>query len=443
MRGIGHCASANAALDEGEKLVTSSLPMLSARDAAALAGPDARVYVAGCCGEPGVILDAVAEDPELWQGVELLGAFIPGVNRRDLSALGLDTTARSIFATEGLRPGRSAGRVAIWPAHYTELYRRLATPGAIDIAYFQVPPPRGDGTVGFGLAADFSPAPEMGGARLVGVINPNMPEIADGPRLPAGRFEAFVEVDTPLLVYDSGRRDPVIDAIGTRIAGMIREGDTIQLGLGKMQQAVLDALGDHRDLGFHSGMISDPILPLGDRGVFSRGMTTGVALGSENLYARAGSLPFLRFRPVGETHAIGHLSRIERFISINSVIEVDLFGQANAEILGGRQVSGLGGMVDFVRGARAASGGRSILALPSTAEHGTRSRILAALPAGVPAGVSRSDVDCVVTEHGIAELRGASVAERAERLIAITAPAFRDTLATAWDDIQQGKGTSS
>lgn len=420
-----------------------SIPRLSAAEAAALAAPGARLYVAGCCGEPGAILEAVAADPELWHGVELLGAYIPGVNRRDLSAIGRGTTARSIFATEGLRPERSAGRVSIWPAHYTELYRRLAGPGAVDIAYFQVPPPRDDGTVGFGIAADFSPAPASGGARLVGVINPAMPDVADGPRLPVERFAAFVEAEAPLISYDSGRRDPVIDAIGVRIAGLIREGDTIQLGLGKMQQAVLDALAGHRGLGFHSGMISDPILPLIDRGVFEKGITTGVALGSAALYERVRRLPQLRFRPVGETHAIGHLSRIERFISINSVIEVDLFGQANAEILGGRQVSGLGGMVDFVRGARASSGGRSLLALPATAEGGRRSRILAALPAGVPAGVSRSDVDCVVTEHGVADLRGASVAERAERLIAIAAPPFRDALAAEWESLQRAGSLAS
>lgn len=413
--------------------------MLSAAAAAALVVPASRVYLAGCCGEPGAILDAVAADPELWRDVDLLGAYIPGVNKRDLSGLGRNTTARTIFATEGLRPGRSAGTVAIWPAHYTELYRHLAAPGSIDIAFFQVPPPRNDGTVGFGVAADFSPAPALADARLVAQINPSMPDVADGPRLPVERFEAFVEADQPLIAYDSGRRDPVIDAIGARIAGLIREDDTIQLGLGKMQQAVLEALGDHRDLGFHSGMISDPILPLLERNVFSRGVTTGVALGSLALYERIASQPDLRFRPVGETHAIGQLARIERFISINSVIEVDLFGQANAEILGGRQVSGLGGMVDFVRGARNSAGGRSILALPATAERGQRSRILAALPTGVPAGVSRTDVDCVVTEHGVAELRGASVNERAERLIAIAAPDFRDALAADWDVLQRGR----
>lgn len=423
--------------------MTSSTPRLSARAAAALVAPGTRAYVAGCCGEPGAILDAVAADPELWRDVELLGAFIPGVNKRDLSALGQDTVVRTIFTTEGLRPGRSAGNVAIWPAHYTELYRHLSTPETIQTAFFQVPPPRADGTVGFGIAADFSPAPALAGARLVGQINPAMPDVADGPRLPVERFAGFVDAEAPLIAYGAGRRDPVIDAIGARIAALIHPGDTIQLGLGKMQQAVLEALGDHRDLAFHSGMISDAIIPLIDRNVFSNGITTGVALGSATFYDRLASLPQLRFRPVGETHAIGQLARIERFISINSVIEVDLFGQANAEVLGGRQVSGLGGMVDFVRGARASWGGRSILALPSTAEGGRRSRILAALPAGVAASVSRADVDCVVTEHGIAKLRGASLAERAERLIAIAAPSFRNGLSSEWDALQRGNGPSS
>jgi acyl-CoA hydrolase len=435
--------SGSAPANEGGNLVARSIPKLSAREAAALAPPGARVYLAGCCGEPGAILDAVSAEPDLWRGVELLGAYIPGVNRRDLSAIGRETVARSIFATEGLWPGQSAGTVAIWPAHYTELYRHLAHPGAVDVAYFQVPPPREDGTVGFGVAADFSPAPVLAGARLVGQINPEMPDVVDGPRVPVERFSAFVDAAAPLIAYDSGRRDPVIGAIGARIAGLIREGDTIQLGLGKMQQAVLDALADHRDLGFHSGMISDPILPLIERGVFTKGITTGVALGSSALYERVRALPQLRFRPVGETHAIGHLSRIERFISINSVIEVDLLGQANAEFLGGRQVSGLGGMVDFVRGARASSGGRSWLALPASAEGGRRSRIVPVLPAGVAAGVSRSDVDCIVTEHGVADLRAASVAERAERLIAIAAPEFRDQLADDWQAIQRAGGMAS
>ncbi len=414
-----------------------SAPRISAAEAARLAAPGSRIFVGGCCGEPSAVLDAVAADPDLWQGVVLTGAFIPGVNRRDLSSLGRATRVRTIFATEGLRPGRSAGDVALWPAHYTELWRSLSVPGAIDIAYFQVPPPRADGTIGFGIAGDFSPATVLAGARLVGIVNPNMPDVVDGPRLQADRFAAFVDSEAPLLTYDAGAPDPAIDRIAALIAREIAPGDTIQLGLGKVQKAVLGALGGHRDLGFHGGMISDPILPLIDAGVFARSITTGVALGSAALYTRCGEAG-LAFRPVGDTHAETRLSRIERFVSINSLVEVDLFGQGNAEMLEGRQISGLGGLADFVRGARNSPGGRSILALPATSQRGTQSRIVAALGKATPVGVARSDIDCVVTEHGLADLRGADVETRAERLIAIAAPAFRDRLAADWAALQQG-----
>ncbi len=415
------------------------VPLISARAAAALAGPGSRIFIGGCCGEPSAILDAVAEDPDLWQGCELAGAFIPGVNGRDLSALGKATRVRTIFATEGLRTGRSAGKVAFWPAHYTELWRHLRAPGAVDIAYFQVPPPRPDGSVGFGIAGDFSPAPVAAGARLVGIVNPHMPDVADGPRLQAERFTAFVESDTALLSYDAGLVDPATERIGQLIAERIGPGDTIQLGLGKVQKAVLAALAGHQDLGFHGGMISDPMLPLIDAGVFSRGITTGVALGSADLYGRCHDAG-LAFRSVGDTHAEARLSRIERFVSINSLVEVDLFGQGNAEMLEGRQISGLGGLVDFVRGARASPGGRSIVALPSTSHRGTRSRIVAALGRGTPVGVARSDIDCVVTEFGLADLRGADIETRAERLIAIAAPSFRDALGAEWAALQARGG---
>ncbi len=412
----------------------SSVPMLSARAAAALAGPGSRIFIGGCCGEPSAILDAVAVDPDLWQDCELVGAFIPGVNRRDLAALGRGTRVRTIFATEGLLVGRTSG-VAFWPAHYTELWRHLAVPGAVDIAYFQIPPPRADGTVGFGIAGDFSPAPAAAGARLVGIINPEMPDVVDGPRLSMDRFTAFVEGDAALLTYDAGPVDPATERIGRLIAEQIRPGDTIQLGLGKVQKAVLGALAGHQGLGFHGGMISDPILPLIDAGIFSRGITTGVALGSAALYRRCRDAG-LAFRSVGDTHAEARLSRIERFVSINSLVEVDLFGQGNAEMLEGRQISGLGGLVDFVRGARASAGGRSIVALPATSHRGTRSRIVAALERGTPIGVARSDVDCVVTEFGFADLRCADVETRAERLIAIAAPAFREALAAEWTGLR-------
>ena len=266
-----------------------------------------------------------------------------------------------------------------------------------------------------------------------------MPDVRDGPRIPIDRFEAFVEGNAPVPVYDAGSRNSSIDRIARLVAAQIRAGDTVQLGLGKVQAAVLDALAGHHDLGFHAGMISGPMLGALEKGVFSRGVTTGIALG-DPMFLRAVALrPDIRFRPVAHTHSMETLSGIEHMVSINSVIEVDLFGQANAETLGGEQVSGHGGLVDFVRGARASRGGRPILALPATARSGTISRIVLALDAHAPVSVARADVDIVVTEHGVAELRHAGMEQRAQRLIAIAAPEFRDELADAWDAMRRNR----
>jgi acyl-CoA hydrolase len=408
------------------------MKIFSPAEAAALASPGDVVHIAGCCGEPGAILDAVGAEPSLWRDVHLVGAFIPGVNDRDLSALGQHTTISTIFATGGLRQGRTAGKLRHWPLHYTEFYRFLESPGAVQIGYVQVPPPRNDGTVSFGIAPDFTPALVPGRARLIGLINPAMPDPIAGPRVPVERFEGFVEVDTQLIEYDAGPVDEPTAAIGRTIVSLLAPGDTLQLGLGKVQAAVLQNLGEVEDLGFHGGMISAPILDPLRRSVFSRGVTTGVALGSKTLYREAAENPHIRFAPVGYTHSIHTLADIPRFVSINSVIEVDLFGQANAESMGGQQVSGQGGLVDFVRGARASTGGRSILALSSTANRGSLSRIVAAFAPGTPTTVTRADVDLIVTEHGVADLRHASLEERAERIIAVAHPTFRQVLAEEW-----------
>ena len=224
--------------------------------------------------------------------------------------------------------------------------------------------------------------------------------------------------------------------------GLLRPGDTLQLGLGRVQAAVLAALpaSGLRNLGFHGGMISTPISSALDQGLFSRGLTTGVALGDAGFYADLPRHARIRFQPVGVTHAQATLAAIPRLIAVNTVIEIDLSGQANAEARGGRQVSGQGGLVDFLRGARASAGGRSVLALPATAQGGRISRIVAALDAGTPVSVARADVDMVVTEHGVADLADQPLARRAERLIAIAAPAFRDALSAGWDGLQRGPG---
>ncbi|WP_421928591.1 acetyl-CoA hydrolase/transferase family protein [Neoaquamicrobium sediminum] len=400
--------------------------------AAALVREGDVVFLAASCGEPAAVLDAVAAEPDLWRGVTLVGAFLPGINERDYAALGRDTTVRTIFSTDSLRRTAEPGRVRHMPIAYSELWHRIGQRGAIDVAFFQVTRSRGDGTVGLGVSGDFAPALLPTGARLVGLVNPVMPDPPDAPRIPADRFEALVDVDTPLIEYDAGPADAATMEIGRRVAGLLEDGDRLQLGLGKVQAAVFDALDGRARIGFYGGMISSPIRGHLERGTFQLGVTTGVALGDASFYRALGAMADVAYRPVGDTHGGDALAAVDRLVSVNSVLEVDLFGQANAEMLGTRQISGQGGFVDFVRGARRSPGGRSILALPSTAARGKLSRIVPALLPGVPATVARADADIVVTEYGVAHLREADVEERAHRLIAIAHPDFRDALARAW-----------
>jgi acyl-CoA hydrolase len=405
-------------------------PYLSAREAALFArGAAGRVFLAGSAGEPTAILDAVGQEPDLWQNVTLTGPFIPGVNDQDYSALGIGTTVEAIFATPGLMAPQ--GTCRLLPMHYPAYWRRLAVPGHVSLAYVTVPPPRADGSVGLGLAADFAPAVIEAGARLVGIVNAAMPDVANGPRYPADRFAALVDSDAPLPIYDPGVPDAATRKIAELVVGLLRPGDTLQLGLGKVQRAVLEVLSssDLRGLAMWSGMISTPVLEAIANGAVAVPLTTGVASGSADFYQALRELAGLRFRPVNETHDHARLAAIPAFVSVNSVVEVDLMGQANAEWMNRRQVSGPGGLVDFLRGARASSGGRAILALPSTAKGGTVSRIVARLAPGTPVSVSRAETQIIVTEHGIADMEGATAWQRAERLIAIAAPQHRDSLA--------------
>ena len=214
----------------------------------------------------------------------------------------------------------------------------------------------------------------------------------------------------------------------------------MQTGIGQIPAAVLAALSERNDLGLHSGLIDPSVQALIERGVITgqaktldRGLhVTGAALGDTALYDWLATQAAVAFRPASHTHEISAMRQIDNFVSINSAVEVDLYGQVNAEMIGTRQVSGTGGAVDFMRGAAASNGGRSIVALLATAREGAVSRIVPALSTGTAATAARTDVDYVITEFGVAHLWGASQATRAAALIDIAAPAHRDALRDAW-----------
>lgn len=335
-----------------------------------------------------------------------------------------------------LRSLSRQGQLDVVPCHYSAIPRMFAS-GQLpnDVGLVQVSPPDGDGMVTLGTGVEYVADALHHTRTLIAEINQQMPRTTGGPRLPLSTFAAVIETDRPLREAPSKPADDVERAIATNVAGIVDDGATLQIGVGSLPSAVLEALSGHRKLGFHSGMITDGVLTLVEKGVITGGekeidagiVVTGAALCSTDGYHRLGDFP-VEFRPASYTHSPSVLSRLGSLISINSAIEVDLLGQVGAELARGVHIGAVGGQVDFSRAA-ALTGSRSIIALRSTVGSGEReqSTIVPTLASGVVT-TARVDVDAVVTEHGVAMLTGCTVAERALRLIEVAAPQHRDHL---------------
>jgi 4-hydroxybutyrate CoA-transferase len=275
----------------------------------------------------------------------------------------------------------------------------------------------------------------------VAQVNPSMPVMSDAPSVRAEAVDYLIEIDEALVAATPPRLDQRMRCIAQYAAGLVDDGDTIQYGVGNMPQAVVAQLGDHRELGLHTGLAGEAVRPLIDAGVMTGSRkrrdtarhVAGVLYGDAGFYDWAARRSDFSMRPVSYTHALDTLRSIDNLVAINSALEVDLFGQANAEMAGSRQISGSGGLVDFIRGARASRGGRAMVCLPAASRDGLRSNITMRLT-GI-ATVPRTDIDIVVTEYGVARLRHLCAERRAEALIAVAAPPFRKQLEQDWADI--------
>jgi 4-hydroxybutyrate CoA-transferase len=406
--------------------------------------PGMTVFVQGASGEPSALLQALATAPEASDGVGYVGCFIPGVNRINPASFHPNARLTSFFVFGDIARSHAAGKVRLLPLHYSGIWDHLAGL-EIALALIQVTPPDRAGRCSLGVSVHFVPAVLERAKVIVAESNAAMPRPAHSYEVPYERLDYIVETDRPLVALDTGDLTPEVRRIGAHVAGLVDDGDTIQIGIGKVPAAVLRALWDRRGLGLHGGLVSDEVADLHDAGVITGArksrdagtMICATALGSARVYDWAGRCPSLRFAPVSYTHDVRVLGDIDNFVAINSVLCVDLSGQGNAEMLDGLQVSGTGGLLDFVRGTRRSRGGRSILALPSTAGGGRSSRIVPRLGLGDIVSCPRADADIVVTEHGVARLRDKSVDERAEALIAIADPAFRNELAEQWEALRR------
>lgn len=394
--------------------------------------PGATVYVSGSTSEPRGLLNIIERTGPSAGGIRWIQFPIGAVNQVDLSALTPDATQDTFFMSPSLKDGFAAGRVNFVPMHMRTVFDFLKDQ-VIDVALLQAAPDR-NGDLRFGPNVDFLDAVSASAKHLVVEVNEAFVAPFSCPLVPDEAIKVPVEGDPP--IFPEVSLDETSEKIGALIASLIRDGDCIQTGIGAVPAAILANLGECSDLGFHGGLIDDGVMKLvqngnltGARKSIDAGRhTTGMALGSEALIdwlAHDPQAESVMFKSADYTHEFRVISQLDNFVSINSAVEIDLMGQVNAEVAGGRQISGTGGSIDFMRSAKASRGGRSIIAMSATARGRSVSRIV---PRVDVVTALRTDVDIVVTEFGIADIRYASLAERAEKLISIAHPDFQDEL---------------
>ncbi|PJK27759.1 acetyl-CoA hydrolase/transferase family protein [Minwuia thermotolerans] len=405
----------------------------------------ATVYIQGSAGEPTDLVSAIAADPEAGRGCTFVGVAVPGMNRNDYSSLHESARAIAFFGTPDNRDSMASGKTAFIPKQYHALYRYLEQDLDIDVALVSLREGP-DGTYRHGFGLDSQSAVLDKAKLVIAEINAGMPDGGSAPPVPADRIDIAVRTDHPGPTLGIGEITPDVQAVADNVAAMIADGDCIQIGIGTLPVALLRALRTKNDLGIHSGMLADGMPELIDNGnangrrkSIDTGLhVAGVPNGSQALYDWTDGRRDIAWRPISYTHDSAVIGRIDNFISINSGLEVDLFGQLNAETVKGRQISGTGGSVDFMRGAQRSRGGKAILAMTATAARGKVSRIVAGLdPLGITTGL-RTDIDHVVTEHGAAHLKNLPVHQRPEALIEIAGPDFREELRDAWHDMTKG-----
>jgi len=397
-------------------------------DAVGYIRPGMRVLVGTVSGESTLLAEAVMDAGDDCSAT-YTGVFVPGLNRHTYLA-GKDSRVETYFMTEALR--RAGDRVDFIPLCYQEIAARLrqAPP---DAALMMLAPPEEDGLCGWGVACDFMADLWSDIPIRIAHINSALPRTKGFAGIPYDELTVVVEQAAPITGSGVRTSGSTPDAIGRAVAPFVPDGATLQTGLGKVPEAILGALSEHRGLKVHSGLIGDAVLDLIEAGALANGtpITAGVAIGSDALYAACAGDAFA-FQPVSVTHNPLIIAAIPNFIAINSAFEVDLFGQSYAEQVAGVPLSGPGGASDFARAARLSEGGLRVVALQAQSRDGSTSRIVPAGRGSGPVSLSRFDTDVIATEFGAADLRGKSMEERAMALIAVAAPDHRDMLFDSW-----------
>lgn len=343
----------------------------------------------------------------------------------------------TIFAAGKTRQAIWEGRGHLTPLMFHELpivIRQNRLP--VDVFLTMVSPPDKHGYCSLGMSVDHSRQLVESARIVIAEVNPHVPRTFGNTMVHVSQFDYIVEGNGEILEMNTvAKQDAVLDQIGKNVASLINDGDTLQLGAGTLPDAILSYLKDKNDLGIHSEVVSDGVIGLVESGVINGkkktlhpGKCVSTFIYGKEIYDYVDNNPFFEVYPVDYVNDPFVISKNDNMVSVNSALEVDLLGQINAEAIGKKQFSGIGGQLDFIRGASAAKNGRAIIAIQSTAKKGTLSRISCQLKLGTPVTTTRTDVRYIVTEYGIADLYCKTDEERAESLIAIAHPDFRDQL---------------
>ena len=420
---------------------------INLEQAAGLVKSGDTIVFSHACGEPKRLPGALVEQADRLKGVKIVHMVTMG------PALycqpGMENSFRHItfFAGGPTRTAIREGRADYLPCFFSQIPSMFNNILPVDVAMVTVSPPDINGYCSLGVSVDYTRKAVQAARIVIAEVNPNMPRTHGESFVKVDEIDHFVFVDEPLYELIPPQISDVELAIGRHVAELIDDGACLQLGIGGIPDAVLRNLGGFKDLGIHSEMISNGVKDLVENGVVTcrkktihRGkIVVTFMMGTQAFYQWTDDNPMIEMRTVDYVNDPSVIARNDNLISINSAIEVDLLGQVCADTMGFHQFSGVGGQVDFVRGARLSVGGKAIIALPSTARNGEISRITACLKPGSAVTTSRNDVDYIVTDYGIAGLRGRTTRERAQALIKIAHPAFREEICRSARD-QYGFG---
>lgn len=393
---------------------------------------------------PTVLLDALATHALALNDVTIMQLHLEHAESVVVPALDGHLRHRCFFAGKATRELINQGRADYVPMFLSEI-PKLFRGGEqrVDTALIQVSSPDQHGNCSLGISVEATAAACEVADRIIAHVNPNMPRTHGDSFINLKDIDYAFMDDTPLIIHETRDSSATESRIGEHVAGLINDGDCLQMGIGAIPDAALACLNDHRYLGVHTEMFSDGVLELIDCGAIDnsrktigRGkVVTGFTMGSQRLYDFVNDNPEVVFLDIEYVNNPVVIAQNKQVTSINSAIQIDLSGQVCADSIGPKIYSGVGGQVDFVHGATSSEGGKSIIALPSTARGGRLSRLVPTLEQGAGVVTTRAQVDYVVTEFGVAKLRGRSIAERARDLIAISHPDFQEQLAREARDL--------